>query len=78
MKNLFISQPMRGKTDEEILAVREEAIEKTKDEIYAQAVDNYYRDVEEFTDRFISGDITEERYRQLIMYARDFWLSATK
>ena len=26
MKKLFISQPMRGKTDEEILAVREEAI----------------------------------------------------
>lgn len=26
MKKLFISQPMRGKTDEEILAVRERAI----------------------------------------------------
>lgn len=26
MKKLFISQPMRGKTDEEILSVREEAI----------------------------------------------------
>lgn len=26
MKKLFISQPMRGKTDEEILAVREKAI----------------------------------------------------
>lgn len=50
----------------------------TKDEIYAQAVDNYYHDVEEFTDRFKNGDITEERYRQLVMYARDFWLSANK
>lgn len=27
MKKLFISQPMRGKTDEEILAVRKKAIE---------------------------------------------------
>ena len=27
MKKLFISQPMRGKTDEEILAVRKQAIE---------------------------------------------------
>ena len=27
MKKLFISQPMRGKTDAEILAVREKAIE---------------------------------------------------
>lgn len=26
MKKLFISQPMRGKTDEEILAAREKAI----------------------------------------------------
>lgn len=50
----------------------------TKDEIYALVVDNYYHDVEEYTDRFKSGDITEERYRQLVMYARDFWLSATK
>lgn len=30
MKRLFISQPMRGKTDEEILAVREKAIESAK------------------------------------------------
>ena len=30
MKKLFISQPMKGKTDEEILAVREKAIESAK------------------------------------------------
>ena len=30
MKKLFISQPMKGKTDEEILAVRERAIESAK------------------------------------------------
>lgn len=30
MKKLFISQPMRDKTDEEILAVREKAIESAK------------------------------------------------
>lgn len=30
MKKLFISQPMRGRTDEEILAVREKAIESAK------------------------------------------------
>ena len=28
MKKLFISQPMRGKTDEEILAERKKAIER--------------------------------------------------
>lgn len=31
MKKLFISQPMRGKTDEEILRERNEAIAITKD-----------------------------------------------
>lgn len=30
MKKLFISQPMRGKTDEEILVAREKAIAKAK------------------------------------------------
>lgn len=30
MKKLFISQPMRGKTDEEILAIRQKAIKSVK------------------------------------------------
>lgn len=30
MKKLFVSQPMRGKTDEEILAERKKAIESAK------------------------------------------------
>lgn len=50
----------------------------TKDEIYVLAVDNYYHDVKEYTDRFKSGDISEGRYRQLVEYARNFWLSANK
>lgn len=50
----------------------------TKDEICALAVENYYHDVEEYTERFIRGDITEEIYRELVIYARDFWLSATE
>ncbi len=33
MKKLFISQPMRGKTDEEILSVRSDAIQAAKDAI---------------------------------------------
>lgn len=32
MKLLFISQPMRGKTDEEILAERELAVQKAKEQ----------------------------------------------
>ena len=31
MKKLFISQPMKGKSDEEILAEREKAIQRAKE-----------------------------------------------
>lgn len=47
----------------------------TKDEIYSLAVDNYYHDLEEYTDAFRRGDIKEDRYRKLVAYAREFWLS---
>ena len=50
----------------------------TKEEIYNMAVGNYYRDVEEYINYFKRGDISEERYLQLVTYARDFWLSADK
>lgn len=33
MKRLFISQPMNGKTDEEILAVREKAIKSAEERL---------------------------------------------
>lgn len=33
MKKLFISQPMKGKTDEEILAVREKAIKIAEEQV---------------------------------------------
>lgn len=33
MKKLFISQPMKDKTDEEIKAVREEAIRRAKEKL---------------------------------------------
>lgn len=45
MKKLFISQPMRGKTDEEILATREKAIksaEKYLDEP-VEVIDSYFQ-----------------------------------
>lgn len=38
MKKLFISQPMRGKTDEEILAVREKAI-RSAEKMLAEPVE---------------------------------------
>lgn len=45
MKKLFISQPMRGKTDEEILAVRKKAIESAEKLIDepVEVIDSFFR-----------------------------------
>ena len=45
MKKLFISQPMRGKTDEEILAVREKAIASAKRQIGedVEVIDSFFQ-----------------------------------
>lgn len=46
MKRLFISQPMRGKTDDEILTVREQAIESAKLNLGedVEAIDSFFQD----------------------------------
>lgn len=46
MKKLFISQPMRGKTNEEILAVREKAIESAERELgeKVEVIDSFFKD----------------------------------
>ena len=45
MKKLFISQPMKGKTDEEILAERERAISKAKEMVGepVEVIDSFFR-----------------------------------
>ena len=45
MKKLFISQPMRGKTDEEILAVRQKAIESAERNIgeEVEVIDSFFQ-----------------------------------
>ncbi len=45
MKKLFISQPMRGKTDEEILAVRAKAIESAERELgeKVEVIDSFFQ-----------------------------------
>lgn len=45
MKKLFISQPMCGKTDEEILAVRKQAIEKASELVGepVEVIDSFFR-----------------------------------
>lgn len=45
MKKLFISQPMRGKTDEEILREREKAIESAKRNLgeEVEVIDSFFQ-----------------------------------
>lgn len=45
MKKLFISQPMRGKTDEEILKERETAIAKAKEHLNddVEVIDSFFQ-----------------------------------
>lgn len=45
MKKLFISQPMKGKTDEEILAVREKAIQSAKEKLGedVEVIDSFFQ-----------------------------------
>lgn len=45
MKKLFISQPMRGKTDEEILAVREKAIRSAEKHVGepVEVIDSFFQ-----------------------------------
>lgn len=45
MKKLFISQPMRGKTDEEIIATREKAIKMAQERIGepVEVIDSFFQ-----------------------------------
>ena len=45
MKKLFISQPMKGKTDAEILAAREQAIKSAKDMLgeEVEVIDSFFQ-----------------------------------
>lgn len=45
MKKLFISQPMRGKTDEEILAVREKALKSAEKQVDepVEVIDSFFQ-----------------------------------
>lgn len=49
MKKLFISQPMRGKTDEQILAERNVAIESARKFLKedVEVIDSFFKDVPE-------------------------------
>ena len=55
MKRLFISQPMKGKTDEEILKVRNKAIASAKknfpDDEDVEVIDSFFRTLRQMQGR---------------------------
>lgn len=46
MKKLFISQPMKGKTNEEILAEREKAVQRAREALHedVEIIDSFFKD----------------------------------
>ncbi len=46
MKKLFISQPMRGKSNEEIIAEREKAVKAAAEKLGepVEAIDSFFKD----------------------------------
>ena len=67
MKRLFISQPMRGKSDEEILAVREKAV---------ASAERYLGEKVEVIDSFFQG-VAREGNRGLCLLGKSLELLAT-
>ena len=67
MVRLFISQPMRGKTDEEILAVREKAI---------QSAHKHFDEPIEVIDSFFKG-VPHDGNRGLYLLGKSLELLAT-
>ena len=68
MKKLFISQPMCGKTDEEILAVREKAIKSAEKHLGEQV---------EVIDSFFKGLYDVEKNRPLYLLGKSIELLST-
>lgn len=71
MKNLFISQPMRGKTPEEITAERERLIDQAAklfpDEIVV--LDTYYKDFDGNRVQFLGRSIGDLGKADLVIFA---------
>ena len=60
MKKLFISQPMNGKSEEEILAVRKNAIESAKVMFNedVEVIESYFKDYN--PDRMCTSEVSFE------------------
>ena len=60
MKKVFVSQPMRGKTEAEILSARETALKRLKENIGGfELVDTYFADFNGNRLQFLGKSISE-------------------
>ncbi len=84
-KNIFISQPMTGKSEEEILATRQEAIDKihqlaSEKDIQVRIIDSYIDDAtRKHFEEHVSDDINWDIYwlsqsLQKLALADTIWL----
>lgn len=79
MKKLFISQPMRGKTDEEIMTVRKKAIESVENmlEDPVEVIDSFFQGApDDATPLWYLGKSLELLSQADIVYFADGWQQA--
>ena len=76
MLKLFLSQPMRGKTDEQILAEREKAIKAASEAVgeEVEVIDTFYTDFAEGTKslEYLARSIKDLATADVAYFARDW------
>lgn len=79
MKKIFISQPMRGKTAEEILAEREAAVQRAIELVGedVEVIDTFYTDFKEDAKplEYIGRSITDMARADIVFFAKG-WADA--
>lgn len=77
MKKLFISQPMRGKTDEEILAVRKLAVKQVQERIgeNVEVIDSFFQEHPTFDKplKYLAASITLLADADVVYFTRDWY-----
>jgi len=76
MKKLFISQPMRGKTDEEILAVRKLAVKQVQERIGedVEVIDSFFQEHPTFDKplKYLAASIALLADADIAYFAKDW------
>ena len=76
MKKLFISQPMNGKTDEEILAVRKLAVKQSQEVIGedVEVIDSFFQDHPTFDKplKYLAASIALLADADIVYFTKDW------